>query len=130
LLGAHTVTVEAHGSRLDKVETEVSTIRTEVVGLQVQMRGFGEILQRIESGISVAQQQAIEDKHASRLNPVALAAILITIITTLVGGAWLVGGELARHDERSQFQQHTIDQIEQRQWDQRGGGNARAEPNP
>lgn len=107
--------------RLTRVESEVSGIKNDVTDLKGQMRGFGNILERIERGISVAQKQAVEDKNASRLNPIAMSAILITIISTLVGGAWIVGGDLARHDERSEYQQKTIDRIELRQWDQRRG---------
>jgi hypothetical protein len=120
-----------HATRLTRVESEVGGIKNDVTDLKAQMRGFGDILSRIESGISQAQQQALEDKHASRLNPIAMAAILITIITTLVGGAWIVGGELARHDERSQYQQRMIDRVEARQWGQHTAAqDAPAEPHP
>lgn len=115
--------------RLDRVETEVSTIRnemggikSEVSGLKAQMRGFGDVLQRIDAGVAAAQQRFEDDKQASRINPIALATVLISIISILVGGAWLVSGELARHDERSAFQQRSIDKIEQRQWDSRAAG--------
>lgn len=84
------------------------------------MRGFGDILQRIEQGVASAQQQWHDDKQSSRLNPIAFAAVLITIITTMVGGAWLIGGELARHDERSAQQEKVIERIEQRLWEVHG----------
>lgn len=121
-----------HGSRLTHVEGEIGGIKTAVAQLKTQMQGLGDILSRIEGGISQAQQQALEEKHASRVNPVALATVLVSIISVLIGGAWLVGGELARHDERSQYQQRMIDRIELRQWQQRPGeaqsGPAEAHP--
>jgi hypothetical protein len=65
-------------------------------GLKVGMRGLGDVLQRIEASVSTAQQQWQDDKHASRINPIALASVLISIISILVGGAWLISGQLAR----------------------------------
>lgn len=111
------MSVEEHGSRLDKVESEVSTIRTEMAGLKSDVRGLGSILSRIEQGVASAQQRFDDDKHASRVNPIALATVLLAIITTLIGGAWLIGGELARQDEQNIYQQRTIDTTERRQWD-------------
>jgi cell division protein FtsB len=69
------------------------------------MRGLGDVLQRIEASVSNAQQQWQDDKQASRINPIALTSVLISIISILVGGAWLVSGSLARQDERSVQQQ-------------------------
>jgi hypothetical protein len=117
------VSEETHGVRLDRVETEVQTItrdmgvlKTDMSGLKAGMRGLGDVLQRIEGGLSTAQQQWQDDKQASRINPIALATVLISIISILVGGAWLVSGSLARGDERSVQQQKVIDRMEQRQW--------------
>lgn len=126
-LGGNTMSDEAHGVRLDAVEREVSTIRTEMGGIKdnvgrltADVRGLGDILQRIEAGVAQAHQRFDSDKEASRLNPVALGSVLLTIISVLVGGAWLISGELARHDERSAYQQRLIDLIEARQWEHRG----------
>lgn len=80
------------------------------------MRGLASILHRIEDGVAASQQRLENDKMASRMNPVALGSVLLTIISIMVGGAWLISGELSRHDERSIYQQRMIDQIEQRQW--------------
>jgi hypothetical protein len=110
------VSVEAHGVRLDKVEGEITTVRTEMAGLKVQMRGFGDVLNRIEQGVASQAQQFHDDKQASRINPVALATVLVSVISILVGGAWLISGSLARQDERSVYQQHIIERMEQRQW--------------
>lgn len=104
-----------HGSRLTRVESEVETIRGELNSLNSQMSSFGSILQRIEQGIT-------NDRQASRINPIALATVLITIISVLVGGSWLISGELARGDERSAYQMKMIDRVEQRQWEQRKVG--------
>lgn len=120
---------EAHGPRIERVETEVSTIRTEMgglksemSGLQAGMRGLGDVLQRIEASVSNAQQQWQDDKQASRINPIALATVLISIISILVGGAWLVSGAISRQDERSVQQQKYLDRIERRQWLLHEGG--------
>lgn len=105
------------GSRLTRVEGEVDTIRGEITGLKSKVESFGAILTRIESGIAQASQQAADDKKASKINPVALATVLVTIITGMMAGSWLISAELSRHDERSMWQQKQIDRIEQRQWD-------------
>lgn len=121
---------EAHGPRIERVESELSTFRTEIgglksemVGLKAGMRGLGDVLQRIEASVSSAQQQWQDDKQASRINPIALATVLISIISILVGGAWLVSGSLARQDERSIHQQKVLDRIESRQWAMHKGGD-------
>jgi hypothetical protein len=115
--GATTVSEAEHGTRLARVEKEVGGIQNEITGLKAQMRGFGDILNRIEQGVAAAQQRFDDDKQAARINPIAVAAILITIITTLVGGAWVVSGELSKHDAVSEFQQKMLDRMEQRQWE-------------
>ena len=114
---------EAHGVRLDRVEVEVKTITGEIgglknkmTGLEAGMRGLGDVLNRIEQSVASTQQQWQDDKQASRINPIALTSILISIISILVGGAWLVSGSLARQDERSIHQQQVLDRMEQRQW--------------
>lgn len=119
-------------TRLTHVEREVSTIRGEMAGLTKEMgdvradvRGLGSILGRIEQGVAEAQQRFDNDKQAARLNPIALATVLLSIITILVGGAWLISGELARHDERSIYQQRMLDRVEQRQWALHGNPAAR-----
>lgn len=128
---------ETHGVRLDKVETEVQTItremgglKSDMSGIKAGMRGLGDILQRIDASVSAAQQQWQDDKQASRINPIALTTVLISIISILVGGAWLVSGAIARQDERSIHQQQIIDRVEQRQWAisgrQQGGSDGRA----
>jgi hypothetical protein len=110
-------------TRLTHVEREVSTIRGEMAGLTKEMgdvradvRGLGSILGRIEQGVAEAQQRFDNDKLAARINPIAMATVLLSIISILVGGAWLISGELARHDERSAHQQRLLNQIEHRQW--------------
>ena len=126
--------VEGHGARLTRVEGEVEAIRGDLGGiktnmtkLETSMRGLGDILQRIEQNVAQAQDRHDHEKMASRLNPIAFASILITIITILVGGAWTISGQLAREDERSQVQMHQIELIEFRQWQARGQSGVPAE---
>ena len=113
------VSEELHADRLNRVETEVSSIRQDVgelkqgfTSVKADVRGLSGILERIEHGVSAAQQQWQEDKKDSRVNPLALASVLITIISILVGGAWTIGGSLARQDERSTHLQRSAEQIE------------------
>lgn len=113
-----------HSARLSRVEGEVEAIRndlggikTEVTGIKAGMRGLGDILQRIEQSVASAQERHDDERRASRMNPIAFASILITIITILVGGSWTISGELARHDERSEWLQQTVQRIDQRQWE-------------
>lgn len=124
---------DVHSGRLDRVESEVSTIRGEIGGIikdvsavRADVRGLGSVLQRIEQGVSNAQQRFDDDKQASRINPIAMGSVLLTIISILVGGSWLISGELSRHDERSIHQQRQVDRIEQRMWVSgvRGGQHA------
>lgn len=128
---------EAHGVRLGKVEAEVKGITTEIgglknemTGLKAGMRGLGDILERIEKNVGDAQQQWHDDKQAARINPIALATVLISIISILVGGAWLVSGSLARQDERSIQQQRELDRMEWRQWQLHKAGGPGSAPEP
>lgn len=104
--------------------------------IRSDVRGLGSILQRIETGVAEAQQRFDNREQASRLNPIAMGSVLLTIISILVGGSWLISGELARHDERSMYQQRILDRMELRQWDvsgrvqvRPGGRDVTAPPN-
>lgn len=117
----------SHATRIDRVETEVSSIRTDISGLTVEMtglksdvRGLGSILGRIEESVNQSQTRYDSDKQSNRLNPVAMASVFITIISILVGGAWLIGGQLARQDERSMMLVHEAERVSARQWELRG----------
>jgi hypothetical protein len=118
LLGGCTVSEEAHSARLDRVEADVSTIRTEIGGIKENVsrvtsdvRGLGNILSRIEQGVENAQKRFDDDRQASRLNPVAMGSVLLTIISILVGGAWLIAGGLATTHTRLDGQERFIAQM-------------------
>jgi hypothetical protein len=121
----------SYEARFGRIDTELSGFRQEIggfrqemgvfsadmSGMKADMKAFGGILGRIESGVKDAQRQQQEEKSASRINPIALASVLVAIISTLVGGAWVIGGQLSRFDERSVQQQKLNDRTEQRLWD-------------
>jgi len=123
-------------ARIDRVEGDVATIRgevgsltREVGGLKADVKGLGSILGRIEQGVTRAQEKSEERDERSKPNLIAVISVLITIIATLVGGAWLVGGQLARLDERDArrdvelgVMRLQIERNDQRQWQQRFGG--------
>lgn len=91
-------------------------LKSDMSGLKSDVRGLGSILTRIELGFAEAQKRLDSEKDAARINPVALASVLITIIVTLVGGAWTISGQLGRLDERSvEFRTH-IQSADQRAW--------------
>lgn len=98
-------------ARLERVEGEVSTIRNEMAGLKADMRSFGEILGRIEGAVAKAHERQDQKEVQSRPNIVAVSSVLVSIIFTLVTGAWLVGGQLARLDERSNHRASEIAQV-------------------
>lgn len=98
-----------HGRRIELVEGEVSGLRqdvasltSDVTGLKIDVKGLGGILSRIEAGVNRAQERSEEREVANKPSIVALVSILITIITILVGGAWTIGGSLARGQERGE----------------------------
>lgn len=116
-----------HGSRISAVETEVQTIRSEMGGLKTEMgvvkadvKGLGAILGRIEQGILRAQDQDARQK----LNPVAVVTVIITVLSMLVGGAWIVGGSMARQDATVAGIQQQLDRIDARMWEARHGNPA------
>lgn len=109
-----------HSQRIERVEAEVSGIRgdvasltSDVTGLKIDVKGLGGILTRIEAGVNRAQEQSEQRATANKPNMVAVIAILITVITTLVGGAWVIGGSIARGQERSE-QTTTIIEMQER----------------
>lgn len=100
-----------HGARLDHVETEVRTIRSEMgelksdVGrLSGDVRALGGILGRIEAGVERAQEKNEQKEQAGRPSIVALVSVLVTIISIIVGGAWMISGNLAKQEERANAQ--------------------------
>jgi uncharacterized protein (UPF0335 family) len=120
---------EHHEARIERVETEVQTVRTEMAtltrdvgGLKADVKGLGSILGRIEQGVLRAQEKSEERDLAGKPNLVAVVSVLITIISIIVGGAWLISGQLARMDERSQWVMKQIDKNEQRIWRAHKGG--------
>jgi hypothetical protein len=118
-------------SRLDRVENDITTIRTEmggivrdVGGLKSDVRGLGAVLTRIEDSISKAQERHDDREDRARPSLVAVVSVLITVISMLIGGAWLIAGQLGRQDERSVWQQRQMDRVEHRVWlhqNDRGG---------
>lgn len=93
---------EEHGARLGRVESEVSSIKQDVAKLekgftnvQADVRNLGNILSRIEQGVVAQGQRFDNDKQATRVSPVAVVTIIITVLSMMVGGSWLISGSLA-----------------------------------
>jgi hypothetical protein len=114
---------EDHSVRLDRVENEVGAIRSEMGGLKTEMgrvqadvKGLGAILSRIEQGVLRAQEQQDQREIQARHSPVAIATVLITIMSMMVGGAWVIGSNVARMDERSVWLEHAQQITDQRVW--------------
>jgi hypothetical protein len=117
------------GSRLDRLEGDVNSIRGEMNGLKTEMadvkadvRGLASILGRIEQGVIKAQERADHREDRARPSLVAVVSILITIIITLVGGAWSIGSSLAMLQERASHQREDT----QRMWVEIDRAEARA----
>ena len=113
--GGHLVSEVDHGARIGRVESDVQSMResmgalaSDVTGLKADVRGLGSILGRIEQGVASAQQQWQDDKQASRINPIALTTVLVSVISILVGGAWLVSGGLATNATRLEEQDRSM----------------------
>lgn len=112
-----------HGQRIGRVEAEVQSLHAnvnalglDVTGIKADVKGLGSILNRIERGIETAQERSAEREEHSKPNVTAVISILITMITIIVGGAWLISGSLSRQDERSDWVKGRLELIEQRQW--------------
>ena len=110
--------------RLDRVEIEVSEIRTGMVEMRTELRGLSSFMARIERALESRDRDDAEDRKASRPNIIAIVAVLISIISALIGGAWLIGGQNARFDERDRQRDREmgrviaeLDRVEKRQWD-------------
>jgi outer membrane murein-binding lipoprotein Lpp len=108
-------------TRLDRVESDVATIRGEMGGLKNEVtevrsdvRALGGILSRIEQSVTESQRQASSRELASRPNLVAVVSVLITLIVTLIGGSFMIGGQLARADERYRANIREFDQLHQK----------------
>jgi hypothetical protein len=117
-----------HSSRIDRVEIEMSGMRGEVLsltndvaGLKSDVKGLGNILGRIEQGVMRAQEKSEEKEQAGKPNLIAVVSVLITLISIIVGGAWLISGALARSDERDKQRDReisTITELRNREMDQ------------
>lgn len=127
---------ETHSVRLDRVESEVGAmrsdmggLRTEVSNVQADVRSLGTILKRIEEGMLRAQDQQDQKEAQSRHSPVAVATVLITFMSMLVGGAWMIGSNAARMDERTNMLLREQDRTDARMWYIDHGGQQRGESN-
>lgn len=112
--------------RLDRVEIEVSEIRTGMAEMRSELRGLSGFMSRIERALESRDRDDAEDRKASRPNIIAIVAVLISIISALIGGAWLIGGQNARFDERDRQRDRELarvitelDRVEARQWEAR-----------
>jgi hypothetical protein len=118
-----------HGPRIDRVEGEVQAIRgemgtltKEVSDIRSDVRGLGAILGRIEQSVLRAQERDDHREDRAKPNIVAIVSVLITMISIIVGGAWIISGQLAQEHERSEWLQRSINTLDQRMWDGHGHG--------
>lgn len=119
--------------RFEKVETEVSNLRDDfslftrdLDVVKSDIKALGGILIRIEGGVTRAQEKAEERSERSKPNLTAIVSVLITIISILVGGAWLIGSSLSNLTVRTQESLRERDEIrielgrlEEHQWQQK-----------
>ena len=94
-----------HTVRLGRVEQDVDGIRQEMGGLKADVntlksdvKAFGSILERIEQGVVRAQDRSDDRETQGKPSLVAMVSVLITIISIIVGGSWVISGQLARQD--------------------------------
>ena len=94
--------------RLGRVEADVVSIREDfsivtrdLDTVKSDIKALGGILVRIESGVQRAQEKSEERSERNRPNLTAIVSVLITIISILVGGAWLIGSSLATLNVRT-----------------------------
>lgn len=110
----------------------MSGLKADVVGLAGDVRSLGGILGRIEQGVLRSQERSDERIEANKPNPTAIVSVLITIISLMVGGAWMISGQLASQHERSEWVKEQLsnqdDHIERVEGRQRTGGPAREGP--
>jgi len=106
--------------RLDRVETDVAALSSAMSGVQHEVRGFGQSLATIIETLKTRDQ----DARAAKVNPLALASVLVTIILALITGAWATGSQYARLDERDiqrdrqvAQMQREIEKQDRRQWE-------------
>lgn len=100
-------------------------LKTEMGRVQSDVKGLGAILSRIEQGMLRAQEQQDQREASSKHSPVAIATVLVTIMSLLVGGAWMIGSNISRMDERSIWVEREQDRTDQRVWSiDHGGANA------
>lgn len=128
-----------HNQRVERVETDVLNLRSDfasvtrdIDAVKSDIKALGGILVRIESGVQRAQEKSEERSERNKPNLTAIVSVLITIISILVGGAWLISGSLATFDERTTERSREFDQlhaqiarVEQHQWDLRGSPPAK-----
>jgi hypothetical protein len=107
----------------------VAGIRGDVNRIQADVKSLGSILERIEVGVLRSQEQQEEREQRSKQSPVAIATVIITVMSMLVGGAWISGSNIARLDERSLWLERNQERVEQHLWDarqDRGGPHGEA----
>lgn len=137
--GAKGVDQLEHNQRVERVETDVLNLRSDfasvtrdIDAVKSDIKALGGILVRIESGVQRAQEKSEERSERNKPNLTAIVSVLITIISILVGGSWLISGSMATFDERTTERSREFDQlhvqiarVEQHQWDLRTSSPAK-----
>ncbi|MFN3991271.1 MAG: hypothetical protein ACK4IS_13565 [Erythrobacter sp.] len=111
-----TAPLEHEGSttrRLDRVESDVSALATAVSDLRGDVRGFGQVLVRIENSITNNEGRMERERLAKQPNALAFASAMFTVLVTLIGGAWVISGQLSRLDERDIQRDKQVERIEE-----------------
>ena len=112
--------------RLDRVETEVDALRGVVSEVRSDIRSVVVAVGEIKDSLKTRDSREAEERHASRPNIYAISAVLFSVLSALIGGAWIIGGTTARLDERDIQRDKQLarielemDRIEARQWNGR-----------
>lgn len=100
-------------ARLDRVEDEMSELKQGLADVRADVKGLGGILNRIEQSMLRAQDEESKREEGRRHSPVAIATVLITMMSVLIGGAWTIGSTTARTTVRLDDQDVQMSRIMQ-----------------
>jgi hypothetical protein len=100
--------------RLDRVESDVAALTTAVVKVESGLQNVSAVLGRIESSIVERDQREERVRLAKEPNPLAVGVAIFSVIVSLIGGAWTIGGQLSRLDARDLQRDAQLERMDRR----------------
>jgi hypothetical protein len=98
-------------SRLDRVEGEVGAIQTRMAAMDGKIDIVASALTDIKTTLRTWESSQARRDELAKPPVVAIVSVLISVIAMLVGGAYLIGGQVAQSAEVDKRRDREINRL-------------------